>query len=111
MSDVLRDALRSVLNPKSVAVIGASENENKIGGARGHVSAERRPLAGSGSSSAGPFPRRQHQRKTQYERRHGSEANLGGRGHVSAAGARLRAAGRSSTGPLPPLSAPTRTMK
>ncbi len=32
MKDVLRDALRSVLNPKSIAVIGASENENKIGG-------------------------------------------------------------------------------
>jgi len=32
MNDVLRDALRTVLNPKSVAVIGASENENKIGG-------------------------------------------------------------------------------
>ncbi len=33
------DALRTVLNPKSIAVIGASENENKIGGTRGHVSA------------------------------------------------------------------------
>jgi acyl-CoA synthetase (NDP forming) len=32
MKDVLRDSLRTVLNPKSVAVIGASENENKIGG-------------------------------------------------------------------------------
>ena len=32
MTDVLRDALRTVLNPRSVAVIGASENENKIGG-------------------------------------------------------------------------------
>jgi len=32
MTDVLRDSLRTVLNPKSVAVIGASENENKIGG-------------------------------------------------------------------------------
>ncbi|HWA13170.1 MAG TPA: acetate--CoA ligase family protein [Burkholderiales bacterium] len=32
MSDILRDSLRSVLNPKSVAVIGASENANKIGG-------------------------------------------------------------------------------
>ncbi len=32
MKDVLRDALRTVLNPKSIAVIGASENENKIGG-------------------------------------------------------------------------------
>ena len=31
MKDVLRDSLRSVLNPKSVAVIGASENANKIG--------------------------------------------------------------------------------
>ena len=39
MSDVLRDALRTVLNPRSVAVIGASENENKIGGTRGLVSA------------------------------------------------------------------------
>ncbi|MEQ1881056.1 MAG: hypothetical protein ABL878_08805 [Burkholderiales bacterium] len=35
----MRDALRTVLNPKSVAVIGASENENKIGGTRRHVSA------------------------------------------------------------------------
>ena len=32
MSDILRESLRTVLNPKSVAVIGASENENKIGG-------------------------------------------------------------------------------
>ena len=32
MNNVLRDALRTVLNPKSIAVIGASENENKIGG-------------------------------------------------------------------------------
>jgi acyl-CoA synthetase (NDP forming) len=32
MKDVMREALRTVLNPKSVAVIGASENENKIGG-------------------------------------------------------------------------------
>jgi len=32
MSDVLRESLRTVLNPKSVAVIGASENPNKIGG-------------------------------------------------------------------------------
>jgi hypothetical protein len=38
MTDVLRDSLRTVLNPKSVAVIGASENENKIGGTRGLVS-------------------------------------------------------------------------
>jgi hypothetical protein len=39
MNDQLRDSLRTVLNPKSIAVIGASENQNKIGGARGHVSA------------------------------------------------------------------------
>jgi len=39
MKDALRDALRTVLNPKSVAVIGASENENRIGGTRGLVSA------------------------------------------------------------------------
>src|SRR3954467_11423272 len=32
MKDALREALRTVLNPKSVAVIGASENANKIGG-------------------------------------------------------------------------------
>ena len=32
MNDSAREALRTVLNPKSVAVIGASENENKIGG-------------------------------------------------------------------------------
>ena len=32
MKDVLRESLRTVLDPKSVAVIGASENENKIGG-------------------------------------------------------------------------------
>jgi len=32
MKDLMREALRTVLNPKSVAVIGASENENKIGG-------------------------------------------------------------------------------
>ncbi len=39
MKDILRDALRTVLNPKSIAIIGASENANKIGGARGLVSA------------------------------------------------------------------------
>jgi acetate---CoA ligase (ADP-forming) len=32
MTDWKREALRTVLNPKSVAIIGASENENKIGG-------------------------------------------------------------------------------
>lgn len=32
MKDILRDSLRTVLNPKSIAVIGASENQNKIGG-------------------------------------------------------------------------------
>ena len=32
MTDAMREALRTVLNPRSVAVIGASENENKIGG-------------------------------------------------------------------------------
>jgi len=32
MSDARRAALRSVLNPKSIAVVGASENPNKIGG-------------------------------------------------------------------------------
>jgi len=56
MSDVLRDALRTVLNPKSVAVIGASENENKIGGTRGHVSAAGARSRAAGRSSAGPLP-------------------------------------------------------
>ena len=32
MTDSLRDALRTVLNPKSVAIVGASENPNKLGG-------------------------------------------------------------------------------
>ena len=32
MKDILRDALRTVLDPKSIAIIGASENQNKIGG-------------------------------------------------------------------------------
>jgi acyl-CoA synthetase (NDP forming) len=32
MSSAARTALRTVLDPKSVAVIGASENPNKIGG-------------------------------------------------------------------------------
>ncbi|MFN0040388.1 MAG: acetate--CoA ligase family protein [Burkholderiales bacterium] len=32
MKDLLRKSLRTVLNPKSIAVIGASESENKIGG-------------------------------------------------------------------------------
>ena len=32
MKDILRDSLRTVLNPKSIAIIGASENANKIGG-------------------------------------------------------------------------------
>ena len=32
MSSAARAALRTVLDPKSVAVIGASENPNKIGG-------------------------------------------------------------------------------
>ena len=55
MSDVLRDALRTVLNPKSVAVIGASENENKIGGTRGPVSAAGARLRVAGRPSAGPL--------------------------------------------------------
>jgi hypothetical protein len=50
MNDVLRDALRTVLNPKSVAVIGASENENRIGG-RADPLAPWRPVAGSASWS------------------------------------------------------------
>jgi acyl-CoA synthetase (NDP forming) len=33
MKKGLRDSLRTGLNPKSVAVIGASENPNKMGGA------------------------------------------------------------------------------
>jgi len=32
MTDSLRDALRTVLDPKSVAIVGASENPNKLGG-------------------------------------------------------------------------------
>jgi len=32
MKDILRDSLRTVLNPKSIAIIGALENANKIGG-------------------------------------------------------------------------------
>ena len=32
------DKLRAALDPKSVAIVGASDNENKIGGARGLVS-------------------------------------------------------------------------
>ena len=52
----MSDVLRTVLNPKSVAVIGASENENKIGGTRGHVSAAGARLRAAGRSSAGPLP-------------------------------------------------------
>ncbi len=32
MTDAAREALRTVLDPKSVAIIGASENPNKLGG-------------------------------------------------------------------------------
>ncbi len=32
MKDMLREALRTVLDPKSVAIVGASENPNKLGG-------------------------------------------------------------------------------
>ena len=32
MKDLMREALRAVLDPKSVAIIGASENPNKLGG-------------------------------------------------------------------------------
>ena len=39
-----REALRAALDPRSVAIVGASENPNKIGGSRGHVS--RRPVCG-----------------------------------------------------------------
>jgi hypothetical protein len=39
MKDGLRETLHMALNPKSIAVIGAPENENKIGGTRGLVSA------------------------------------------------------------------------
>jgi hypothetical protein len=37
MTDAARAALRTVLDPKSVAIVGASENPNKLGGARGLV--------------------------------------------------------------------------
>jgi hypothetical protein len=47
MKDVLREALRTVLDPKSVAIIGASENPNKrSGGARTRYRRSR-PFAGS----------------------------------------------------------------
>jgi hypothetical protein len=47
MKDVLREALRTVLDPKSVAVVGASENPNKwSGGARTRYRRSR-PFAGS----------------------------------------------------------------
>jgi hypothetical protein len=35
MSDP-RETLRAALDPRSVAIVGASENPNKIGGSRGH---------------------------------------------------------------------------
>ena len=37
MSSTPEDTLQAALNPQSVAIIGASENSDKIGGARGHV--------------------------------------------------------------------------
>ncbi len=37
MSTTPRDTLRAALDPKFVAVVGASDNPNKIGGSRGHV--------------------------------------------------------------------------
>ena len=47
MTDAAREALRTVLNPKSVAIVGASENPNKwSGGARTRYRRSR-PLAGS----------------------------------------------------------------
>jgi len=32
MNDTMREALRTVLDPKSVAIVGASENPDKLGG-------------------------------------------------------------------------------
>jgi hypothetical protein len=39
-----RDTLRAALDPKSVAIVGASQDPNKIGESRGLVS--RRPVCG-----------------------------------------------------------------
>ena len=44
MSGVPTDTLRYALDPRSVAIVGASENPDKIGVSRGHVS--RRPVCG-----------------------------------------------------------------
>ena len=53
MKDILRDSLRTVLNARSIAIIGASEYQNKIGGARGLVSAAGARTRLSGGRSLG----------------------------------------------------------
>ncbi|HWQ39973.1 MAG TPA: hypothetical protein VNM24_15425 [Burkholderiales bacterium] len=47
MRVTLPDKLRAALDPKSVAIVGASDNENKIGGARGLVSGAAARLRGA----------------------------------------------------------------
>ena len=46
MKDVLREALRTVLDPKSVAIVGASENPNKRSGCARTRYRRSRPFAG-----------------------------------------------------------------
>ena len=47
MSTTPRETLRAALDPKSVAIVGASENPNKIGGGARTRYQRSRPFAGS----------------------------------------------------------------
>ena len=75
-----RENLRTALNPKSVAIVGASDNPNKIGGARGPVS--------------GAAARLREARHAPTTRVSGGPdcGSVGARGPVSGAAARLREA-------------------
>jgi hypothetical protein len=54
-----RDTLRAALDPKSVAIVGASQDPNKIGESRGLVS--RRPVCGEASVTRSPQARLREQ--------------------------------------------------
>ncbi len=98
MSTTPRDTLRAALDPKSVAIVGASDNPNKIGGSRGHVTGVAGRLRGARQATA---PRKVigTTRVSRPERsRRPSWYAAVARGHVTGAAGRLRVA-RQATAP------------
>ena len=92
VSNKARETLRAALNPKSVAIVGASDNPNKIGGSRGHVTgvAGRLREARQATASTNPDCAAEDSRREQRNRRWMYAAVA--RGHVTGVAGRLREA-------------------